>query len=88
MSKSLSITLPNAVADTLSRHMASLDSQLPSGVHSSKSNYIANCLKAALEKDGLIILSNEGEPYRYLEPVSNTVRCNELPIVINPNPPL
>jgi len=84
MSKSLSITLPNAVADTLTRHMATLDMNLPVGMRSSKSNYIANSLKLALEKDGLEILSNTGQPYQYIEQPNVPPRI----VSINPNPPL
>ena len=59
MSKSITITLPNATADSLDRHMDKLNENLPSGARISKSNYVAGSVKAALEKDGVVIVASD-----------------------------
>jgi hypothetical protein len=59
MSKSITITLPNATADSLDRHMGKLNENLPSGARISKSNYVAGSVKTALEKDGVVIVAED-----------------------------
>lgn len=80
MSKSITVTLPNAVYDSLERHMQKLDTNLPSGVRASKSNYVSICIHNQLEKDGEEIVAL---------PVPLRVRAVvDIPHTDNPLPPL
>lgn len=58
MSKSITVTLPNATADSLERYMESLNSSLPPGSRRSKSDFVATAVKASLEKAGVCIVSD------------------------------
>jgi len=80
MSKSITVTLPNAVYDSLERHMMMLDTNLPSGVRASKSNYVSICIHNQLEKDGETIIELP-TPLRVRSVV-------EIPHTENPLPPL
>lgn len=62
MSKSITVTLPNDVADTLDRHMAKVAEGAESGTTTSKSNYVATAIKTQLIKDGHTIIETTPEP--------------------------
>ena len=52
MSKSIAITLPNDVYDTLERKMAKLATKQVAGMRVNKSNYVTEAIKDKLLKDG------------------------------------
>lgn len=62
MSKSITITLPNAVADSLDRFMTSKKESLTSGERVSKSDYVAKSVRKALEHDGVAIIADNYTP--------------------------
>jgi hydrogenase maturation factor len=84
MSKAITVTLPNAVHDSLERHIRTIDQNLPDGIKTSRSNYVAKSIEHALERAGVAIVSNEGKVIQYnREPI-------QPPIIniINRPPPL
>lgn len=58
MSKSITVTLDNAVSDTLDRHVENMRSGLPAGARSSKSNYVSESVRERLVRDGVAIKEN------------------------------
>ena len=62
MSKSITVTLPNDVADTLRHHMEKLGEENVPGVNISKSAYVSIAVKKQLAKDGNVIAENKKEP--------------------------
>lgn len=59
MSKSITITLPNDVADTLNRRMDEIAASTIPGVKNSKSAYVATAIKVQLIKEGCVVVANE-----------------------------
>lgn len=59
MSKSITITLPNDIADTLNRRMAEIATSTIPGVKNSKSAYVATAIKMQLIKEGCVIVAND-----------------------------
>ncbi len=59
MSKSVTVTLDNAVSDTLDRHMATMNAALPAGARVSKSNYVSESVRERLTRDGVPIKAEE-----------------------------
>jgi translation initiation factor 2 beta subunit (eIF-2beta)/eIF-5 len=82
MSKSIAITLPNAIADTLERYMVAKNANLPPGMTVSKSSYIASSVRAALEREGIHIEQNQ----MILVPLKTTIP--PLPVPEHKLPPL
>ena len=58
MSKLLTVTIPNPLSDSLDRYMRSINVNLPSGLRISKSNFVADCVKAGLEKENVPIVAD------------------------------
>lgn len=62
MSKSITITLPNAVCDTLDRKMGKLATTQVPGMNVSKSAYVTIAIKEKLLRDGEQLTENKPEP--------------------------
>jgi len=80
MSRSITVTIKHAVADTLARHMDIAKEGLPPGVRVSKSNYVSASIEAALIRDGYEIKCDEqvGEPNPHADspPTSAQTKTN------------
>lgn len=64
MSKSITITLPNAVYDTLEKKMGKLATTQVPGMNVSKSAYVTIAIKEKLLRDGeqLVVVKTEDQP--------------------------
>jgi hypothetical protein len=79
MSKSIAITLPNDVADTLNRYMLALNGHLPDGMLVSRSSYVAKSVKATLEAEGVEVVRDDPNYKRKGKPLPSIPPPHKLP---------
>jgi len=87
MSRSITVTIKTAVADTLDRHMEVAKKGLPPGVRVSKSNYVSTSIEAALIRDGYEITRDVADQFA-TEPIVKPVVATRAPETTNPYEPL